>query len=163
MDEVKRSFPPVLDARTRVLVLGSLPGELSLAAQRYYGNPRNHFWHLIGGVIEADLVSLPYPQRLERLLAAGIGLWDTIGAAKRRGSLDTAIREPVGNDVATLAAELPSLRAIGFNGAKSAAIGIPQLAQRGDLALLPLPSSSPAFTLPLTEKAVRWAVLRDYL
>ncbi len=163
MDEVKQSFPPVADTSTRVLVLGSLPGEQSLAAQRYYGNPRNHFWHLIGGVIEADLLPLPYPRRLECLLAAGIGLWDTIGSAKRKGSLDTAIRNHVANDLAALAAQLPALRAVAFNGGKSAALGMPQLATRGDLALLPLPSSSPAFTLPLTEKAGRWVILRDYL
>src|SRR5919206_121626 len=83
MDEVKRSFPPIADAATRVLVLGSLPGEESLARGQYYANPRNHFWRLIGAVIGAELVTLPYEARLEALLAAGIGLWDTVGAATR--------------------------------------------------------------------------------
>ena len=87
MDEVKRSFPPVADARTRLLVLGSLPGEESLARRQYYANPRNHFWRLIGEVARLDLNALPYEARLEALLAAGIGLWDTVGAATRRGLL----------------------------------------------------------------------------
>jgi hypoxanthine-DNA glycosylase len=149
--------------RTRVLVLGSLPGEKSLAAQRYYGNPRNQFWQLIGGVIGIDLVPLPYPERLESLLAAGIGLWDSIGEAKRRGSLDTAIRDHVANDLTALASALPRLRAVGFNGGKSAALGVPMLSARRDLALVPLPSSSPAYTLPLTDKADRWRILTRYL
>src|SRR3954447_19874076 len=92
MDSLKRSFAPVADSNTRVLVLGSLPGEESLARRQYYAHPRNHFWRLVGAVIGADLVPLPYEARLEALLAAGIGLWDTVGSATRRGSLDGAIR-----------------------------------------------------------------------
>ncbi|PSJ39981.1 DNA-deoxyinosine glycosylase [Sphingomonas deserti] len=160
---MKRSFAPVVDARTRVLVLGSLPGEASLAAQRYYGNPRNQFWHLIGTVIDVDLVPLPYDQRLENLLSAGIGLWDTIGSAQRDGSLDTAIRGHVANDLQTLANRLPALRAVAFNGGKSAAIGTPLLSMRSDLALVALPSSSPAYTLPLADKLRRWLDLRPFL
>ncbi|MET1112568.1 MAG: DNA-deoxyinosine glycosylase [Allosphingosinicella sp.] len=163
MDEVKRSFPPVADARTRLLVLGSLPGEESLARAQYYANPRNHFWRLIGAVIGADLVPLPYQARLEALLAARIGLWDTVGSATRRGSLDGAIRLNSANDLAALAASLPELRAVGFNGGKSASLGRPQLAARPDLALVPLPSSSPAYTRPFEEKLDAWMRLAPFL
>ena len=163
LDEVKRSFPPVADARTRVLVLGSLPGEESLAQRQSYANPRNHFWRLIGAVIGADLVALPYQARLEALLEARIGLWDTVGAATRRGSLDGAIRAHQANDLADLAGRLPELRAVGFNGGKSASLGIAQLATRTDLALIPLPSSSPAYTRPFEEKLAAWMRLGDYL
>ena len=163
MDEVKRSFPPVADARTRLLVLGSLPGEESLARRQYYGNPRNHFWRLIGAVTGADLVPLPYEARLEALLAAGVGLWDTVGAATRRGSLDSAIRLHGANDLAALAATLPRLRAVAFNGARSAALGRPRLAARPDLALVALPSSSPAYTMPFEAKLAAWRCLSAYL
>jgi TDG/mug DNA glycosylase family protein len=163
MDEVKRSFPPVADARTRVLILGSLPGEESLARRQYYGNPRNHFWRLIGAVTRADLIPLPYPDRLRALLEARIGLWDTVGAATRRGSLDGAIRLAGANDLAALAATLPELRAVGFNGGKSATLGLPRLAARTDLALIPLPSSSPAYTRPFEEKLAAWMELARYL
>ena len=163
MTGLKFCFPPVADARTRLLVLGSLPGEESLAQGRYYANPRNQFWRLIGGVIGADLASLGYEARIAALLAARVGLWDTIGSATRRGSLDGDIRDQSSNDLALFAATLPTLRAVGFNGGKSAALGMKQLAGVQGLALLPLPSSSPAFTLPFEAKAEAWMRLRAYL
>ena len=163
MDEVKRSFSPVADARTRVLLLGSLPGEESLARSQYYANPRNHFWRLIGAVTGLDLVALPYEARLEALLEARIGLWDTVSAATRRGSLDGAIRDHRTNDLADLAGRLPELRAVGFNGAKSASLGMAQLAGRPDLALIALPSSSPAYTRPFEDKLAQWMRLGPYL
>ena len=163
MDALKSSFPPVADQRTRVLVLGSLPGEQSLARGQYYANPRNQFWRLIGAVAGCDLASLPYPQRLEALLEARIGLWDSVASATRRGSLDGAIRGHSGNDLARLAAGLPELRAVGFNGGKAAAIGRPRLEARAGLALLALPSSSPAYTLAFDDKLEAWLALRAFL
>lgn len=163
MDEIKRSFPPVVDSGTRLLVLGSLPGEESLARGQYYANPRNHFWRLIGAVAGLDLVPLPYEARLRALIEARIGLWDTIGSATRRGSLDGAVRLGSANDLADLAGRLPDLRAVGFNGGKSAALGIARLARRPDLALIPLPSSSPAYTRPFEEKLAEWMKLAPYL
>lgn len=163
MDEIKRSFPPVADSRTRILLLGSLPGEESLARAQYYANPRNHFWRLIGAVAGIDLVPLDYGERLQALLAARVGLWDTVGAATRRGSLDGAIRDQEANDLADLAARLPELRAVGFNGGKSASLGMGQLAARPDLALIPLPSSSPAYTRPFEDKLAEWMKLAPYL
>lgn len=163
LDEVKRSFPPVVGAGTRLLILGSLPGEESLARNRYYANPRNQFWRLIGAVTGIDLVPLAYEARLEALLAARVGLWDTIGSATRRGSLDGAIRSHRANDLAELAARLPELRAVGFNGGKSASLGRPLLAGRPDLALVPLPSSSPAHTRSFEDKLAEWMKLAPYL
>jgi hypoxanthine-DNA glycosylase len=162
METLKRSFAPVVDARTRVLVLGSLPGEESLARGQYYGNPRNHFWRLIGAVIGEALEPLSYGARLERLLEGGVGLWDTIGSATRRGSLDGAIREVEANPLGELVDRLPELRAVGFNGGRSASLGTRQLAGR-PLALIPLPSSSPAYTLPFEAKREAWLQLRAFL
>jgi TDG/mug DNA glycosylase family protein len=162
-EEIKRSFPPVADARTRVLVLGSLPGELSLARRQYYGNPRNQFWRLMTAVTGTDLVPLAYEERLRALPDAGIGLWDTMGAATRRGSLDGAIRDHQANALPELVAGLPALRAVGFNGGKSAALGMKQLAGVQSLALIALPSSSPAYTLSFEAKLQAWLRLHDFL
>lgn len=159
----KSSFPPVTAPTTRVLVLGSLPGERSLAQQQYYAHPRNRFWQLVGHAIGQELEPLAYEQRLAALLAAGIGLWDTVASATRPGSLDAAIRDAEHNPLAGLIATLPALRAVAFNGAASARIGMAQLAG-SPLALLSLPSSSPAnAAIPLAEKQRRWAAIADYL
>jgi double-stranded uracil-DNA glycosylase len=157
-------FPPVTRPDTRLLVLGSLPGAVSLARQRYYAHPRNLFWRLIGAVIERDLGPLDYEARLEALLDAGVGLWDTVAAATRKGSLDADIRLHEASDLAALAATLPELRAVAFNGGTSARIGRKQLAGVDGLALIDLPSSSPAYaSLPYPRKLEAWLALRQHL
>ena len=159
----KSSFPPVVAPDTKVLVLGSLPGERSLAAGRYYSHPQNRFWHLIGKVIGAELVPLDYDARLAALLKAKVGLWDTVASAHRVGSLDAAIREAERNPLADLVASLPELRAVGFNGKTSARIGMPQLADSAR-ALVSLPSSSPAnASMPRAEKEKVWSALGEFL
>ena len=161
---LKRAFDPVVDARTRLLILGSLPGDASLAAGQYYGHPRNAFWRLVGGVIERDLAALPYPERLAALKAAGVGLWDVIVSAHRSGSLDQAIREAEAADLKRLIRGLPRLRAVAFNGGTAARIGRRSLAGVEGLDLIDLPSSSPAHAArSFEQKAAAWAVLRDAL
>ena len=159
----KSSFPPVVAPDTRVLVLGSLPGEKSLEVQRYYAHPQNRFWHLVGKVIDVELELLEYEARLAALLKAKVGLWDTVASARRTGSLDASIREAEHNPLAELAASLPELRAVGFNGKTSARIGMAQLATSG-LALIALPSSSPAHAaMPLAQKEKLWSALGEFL
>lgn len=155
----KAHFPPVVDVNTRLLILGSLPGDASLKAGQYYAHPRNAFWRLTGGVIGTDLVALPYPERLDALKAAGVGLWDVIASADRSGSLDAAIRNAEAADLNRLIDSLPALRAVAFNGGTAARLGRRGLTSRPRLALIDLPSSSPAHTRPLAEKAAAWGVL----
>jgi hypoxanthine-DNA glycosylase len=147
-----------------VLVLGSLPGEASLAAGQYYAHPRNQFWPLIATVIDAPgLPSLDYHARLDLLKTRGVALWDTVASARREGSLDAAIRDAADADLAGLVDTLPLLRAVAFNGAKSAAIGRAALAGR-DLTLIALPSSSPAqAALSFEGKREAWLAMREFL
>ena len=161
----KSAFDPVVDANTRLLILGSLPGEASLKAGQYYAHPQNGFWRLIGGVIgHPDLAGQPYAERLEILKAHGIGLWDVIAEAERIGSLDTAIRLPRHADLNGLVAALPKLQAITFNGGKAAREGARVLGpEMGQVVRLTLPSSSPAMARPLAWKAERWAVLSAFV
>jgi hypoxanthine-DNA glycosylase len=157
------SFPPIVRADCRLLILGSLPGAVSLAAGRYYAHPRNRFWQLMGAVLETDLEAQPYDARLEILLAAHIGLWDVVDTAHRPGSLDSAIRNAEANNLARLVANLPCLRAVAFNGAKSYKLGVPLLAGTG-LPLIHLPSSSPANAgQPIAIKLDRWRALTEWL
>ena len=152
---------PVGAAAPRLLLLGSLPGEASLAAGRYYAHPQNQFWRLLGAALDEPLAALSYDERLARLATRGVGLWDVVGAARRVGSLDGALRDVSANPLDAFVAAQPQLRAIGFNGQAAARIGRRALGERG-LALIDLPSSSPAYTLAFAEKAARWTALANF-
>ena len=162
-DSRKFGLPPVAREDARLFVLGSLPGDASLAAQRYYAHPRNSFWKLMATVIGEPLESLDYDRRLERLVAHRIGLWDVVAHAERRGSLDQAIRGAGHNPLADFFRGFPDLQAVAFNGAKASAAGRPLLGEMEQVTLLDLPSSSPANTQPFARKAEAWACLRRIL
>jgi hypoxanthine-DNA glycosylase len=156
---IKRSMPPAGSTDARLLILGSLPGEASLAAQRYYAYPQNQFWRLLGQAIDEPLAQLPYEQRLACLADRGIALWDVVATARRLGSLDGAIREATANQLDDFIATHPRLRAVAFNGQTAARLGRLAIGDRGGIELIDLPSSSPAYTLSFEEKAKRWGVL----
>ena len=163
MSQRKSAFGAHAGENTRVLICGSLPGERSLAEQRYYAHPSNRFWHLLGAVLGCDLPNLNYHQRIERTVAAGVGLWDAVKSAHRIGSLDAAIRDHEPNALGPFAETLPRLRAIAFNGGKASAIGRGQLST-DRFALIDLPSSSAAYAaMPFAEKRARWLALREFL
>ena len=156
---LKTSMAPVGSADAVLLVLGSLPGEASLAAQRYYAHPQNQFWRLLSDAIQEPLATLDYEKRLERLAARGVALWDVVAEARREGSLDGAIRGARANALAEFVTTHPRLGAVAFNGQTAARIGRAALAGLDPLKLIDLPSSSPAYTLGYADKAARWAML----
>lgn len=144
------SFPPVINENTHTLILGSMPGKLSLSACQYYAHPRNAFWHIMGEIYGAG-PDTPYAHRLEILLRNGIGLWDVIAACNRTGSLDADISEDsiVVNDFQYLFTSYPAIRRIFFNGGKAAQsftrYVLPQMAELLTHHLLnQLTSTSPA-------------------
>ena len=159
---VKFGLPPIARSDARLFLLGSLPGDASLAARRYYAHPTNQFWRLLGGAIGEDLQPVSYERRLERLAERGIGLWDVIASASRRGSLDQAIRTAEHNRLEQLIADFPDLRAIAFNGTTSARIGRQLVGAPVGLALIDLPSSSAANTVALADKAASWSRLAQF-
>jgi hypoxanthine-DNA glycosylase len=159
---VKVGLPPLARKDARLFILGSLPGDASLSARRYYAHPRNGFWRLVGEVVGEDLQNLDYEQRIERLQANRIGLWDVVERAERRGSLDQAIRGAGHNPIADYLSGFPHLEAVAFNGSAAAVIGRRLLSGVDGLSLLALPSSSPANTSAFAEKARAWAELRRF-
>lgn len=145
-------------------MLGSLPGDASLAASRYYAHPTNQFWRLLGFAIGEELALVDYDQRLERLAERRIGLWDVIASASRRGSLDQAIRDVQHNRIERLLHDFPDLRAIAFNGSTASAVGRKLIGDPPQsIALIDLPSSSAANTRPLAEKTAAWSQLRQFV
>ena len=137
-----QGLAPVLDANTRVLVLGSFPGAASLRAQQYYGHPQNHFWKILGALWQLPLPTMAYPERVAALLAHGLGVWDVYGACEREGSLDANIRNAEVNDFSWMQRACPVLEAVAHNGGESfrhakhtESLGLP---------VYKLPSTSPA-------------------
>jgi hypoxanthine-DNA glycosylase len=159
---IKQGLPPIAAADARLFILGSLPGDASLAAKRYYAHPRNQFWRLLGEALGEGLDSLDYPDRLDRLRERRIGLWDVVASAERRGSLDQAIRSPGHNALADYFRGFEHLRAVAFNGSTAAVIGRRVLTGTG-IELLDLPSSSPANTTAFATKAECWRSLASFL
>ncbi|MGH8444925.1 MAG: DNA-deoxyinosine glycosylase [Solimonas sp.] len=159
------SFPPAARADARVLILGSMPGEASLRAQRYYAHPRNLFWPFMGALFGAG-PELDYAQRLLALHAHGVAVWDVLAACVRPGSLDGRIERgsEVANDFAGFRAAHPQLERICFNGGKAAEAFERHVARRlpavvAGLALLALPSTSPANAgQPRDAKFAAWRV-----
>jgi double-stranded uracil-DNA glycosylase len=160
---MKVGIPPVAPGDARLFVLGSLPGDASLAAQRYYAHPSNQFWRLLGTALDEDLAALDYDDRLERLAERKVGLWDVIGSARRLGSLDQHIRDARHNQLGELLSLYPQVAALAFNGATAARIG--RVLAQGlspDIDLIDLPSSSAAFTRSFDQKAAAWVQLARY-
>ena len=161
---LKHSFPPIAAPDARLLVLGSLPGDRSLAAQRYYAHPQNQFWQLMSPVVGHDLAGLAYDDRLAVLRANRVALWDVIGSARRAGSTDAAIADIEGNDIAGLVATLPHLRAIAFNGGTALKQGMMLLGRDFNSAeIVALPSSSPLHTVGIAAKQPAWSALAAFL
>ena len=159
-------FPPIADAHARILILGSLPGQVSLQRQQYYAQPQNAFWKIMGRLFGAG-PELPYEERAQRLVQSGVGLWDVCAAAERPGSLDSSIvhASVVPNDLAAFIESHPGIRLICFNGGKAADLyrrlvlpGLPASARA--IHTETLPSTSPAHAaMPFEDKLARWAAV----
>ena len=157
----RRGLPPVIAPNARVLILGSFPSEASLAAGQYYAHPRNHFWPILGAVLDESLADLAYADRLSRIRARGVAIWDTIIACERTGSLDAAIRNAEQGEIIRIRRVARKLKAVCFNG-NTAGRARPAWAAAG-YATLVLPSTSPAYTRPVEEKLAAWRALREFL
>ena len=141
------SFAPIARRDARVLILGSVPGVKSLELLEYYAHPRNAFWEIMGALYSANR-GLPYQQRLERLQDAGIAVWDVLSSAEREGSLDSAIRHAIPNDLRGLLETCPQIELIALNGSYASKTfkryARATLDPLVNLRVVTLPSTSPA-------------------
>lgn len=169
-DEVLTGFAPIVPQQPRVLVLGSMPGGASLNAQQYYAHARNAFWPLMAVLFDIDR-DAPYENRIEKLKANGIALWDVVHQCRRSGSLDTSI-EPdsvVVNDIAGLLQQHTTIAAVFCNGGGAWNLLHryflkPSNSQRINVPVFKLPSTSPANArLSLQQKCVEWQIVKQTL
>ena len=159
-------FPPIVGPSARVLILGSLPGVVSLKRREYYAQPQNTFWRIMGELFGFS-PELPYAARTDALIAHHVAVWDVCASAHRPGSLDSAIAlESVqANDFASLYSRQIGIRLICFNGAAASHLYkrrvMPTL--RADLREIPsrvLPSTSPAHaSVPYKAKRSAWEIV----
>ncbi|WP_218076072.1 DNA-deoxyinosine glycosylase [Desulfuribacillus stibiiarsenatis] len=158
-----QSFPPLLYEDSRILILGSMPGVISLEENQYYAHPRNHFWRILYSLLDESLEH-DYDARKRFLREKGIGLWDVLHSCVREGSLDTSIRNESVNDLRSILGTHPNIRAVFFNGAKAAETFRKKVGFTFDnIAFIQLPSTSPAYTIPYEEKLEKWKVIKEYL
>ena len=160
-----QSFPPIAQRTARVLILGTMPGRVSLREGHYYAHPQNAFWRILGGILGFD-PALPYHERVACVQSAGIAIWDVLKACVREGSLDSAIdaASVVPNDFAAFLAEHPQIRRTCFNGAAAQALYMkhvrPRLTNDLNVEYLRLPSTSPAHgSLSFFEKTRAWQAI----
>ena len=158
---LKQGLAPQIPPASRLVLLGSFPGEASLQQSQYYAHPQNQFWRLLGDVLEEPLAALPYARRLQRLARHRIGVWDIITNCEREGSLDGSIRHAVLSQFEWLADHAPKLRVVALNGQKAGSAR--QRIEALGYDALVLPSSSLAYTLPYATKLEAWLALRDHL
>lgn len=161
--ELLTGLAPVVNHRSRILILGSFPSAISLARREYYANPRNNFWKIMESVIDMP-TDLRYEEKLTVLQSSGIGLWDVVHQCKRPGSADSAIRDPIMSDIRSLLARYPGISLFACNG-RTAESGLNHIFHLQDdrVTVRYLPSSSPAHAIPYPEKVRSWQILRQYI
>ena len=115
----KSGFPPVIDENTEIMILGSLPSDMSILKGEYYANPQNQFWKIIFAIFNNNEPLYKYNEKLTLLLKNKIGLWDVLTEAHRQGSLDSNIHGEVLNDFSDLFIAYPKIRKLAFNGDKA--------------------------------------------
>lgn len=164
MAERVQSFPPIVGANSRVLVLGTMPGAESLRQQRYYAYGRNDFWRIMLTLF-GQPETLEYDQRVAMLLEHGVAVWDVLHSCERKTSADSDIREPLANDIPGLLRDHPGITAVIPNGKGAERLFrrlvLPQLETPPRLCVMP--STSPAYTMPFAQKLDGWKELPTFL
>ena len=162
-----QGFRPVGERDARVLVLGTLPGPMSLAMNQYYAQPRNAFWPIMGALFGAS-PGLGYRERLRLLKAGRVALWDVCHSAYREGALDASIeaRSIVPNDFVAFFRSHRRIQLICFNGQTAGRLYrrlvLPaQSPQVQQIPSVTLPSTSPAHAaMRFEQKLGQWEIVR---
>lgn len=152
---MKRGFPPIEGEHSHTLILGTGPSVRSLLKQQYYGHERNAFWPIMQVLF--DKKTETYEEKWMLLLERDIALWDVLASFRREGSLDSAYREVVPNDLKLFLQNHQKIRKVLFNGKKAEALYKKLIGYYPkDVTFLALPSTSPAYTLSFEEKKRVW-------
>jgi hypoxanthine-DNA glycosylase len=162
MQHYAESFPPIITRSSKLLILGTMPGRISLEAQQYYANNQNAFWRVIFGMF-GEQVPPTYKERIAFVKKKNIAIWDVLRNCEREGSLDENIINEEPNDFAALFARYPGIRTIVFNGGNSHKFFKRYVGLDTGHKLLKMPSTSPSNTQKLVLKLEAWKAVRELL
>lgn len=156
----KHSFEPIIPDNPQILILGSLPGDLSLAQQQYYAHPQNRFWKLLFHIYQEEY-PVSYAQKIDFLHRQHIALWDVCATAQRQGSMDTDITAVIPNAIPQLRRAKSTLNTFYFNGQKAQKLYDHHFEREPSCNYLSLPSTSPANAGFSFDRLVeKWKVIR---
>lgn len=159
--DFKTSFPPISDAETEILILGTLPGDRSLQSGEYFAHPRNRFWKIISAITNNPFPQ-SYSEKMNLLQRTKIGVWNVLHKAHRKGSLDSEIQNEVPNDLPAFIDRHKNLKVIAFDGKKAEALFKKHFSRRSDLTYISLPGCSPANArFSLDALCGRWAEILE--
>ncbi len=152
------NIPPVYDADSRILILGSFPSEKSRASEFFYGHPQNRFWRLLARLYGCDAPSTNDEKR-EFLLERRIALWDVLAECDISGSSDVSIKNVVPNDISCILGAC-DLRGIFTNGKTAHRLYERYLLPTCGISDVCLPSTSPAnASFSMDRLAEAWHVI----
>ena len=162
MDRQLKGFDPIVDTDSELLILGSMPGVVSLTKNEYYGHSQNLFWRILADIFKGD-PDASYEAKVALLKSNKIALWDVLSACERDGSLDSAIvpSSMVANDFNHFYKRYPKIKRVLFNGifAEKSYKKLVIQTVNTSLHMHRLPSTSPAHArLTYQEKLVVWNI-----
>jgi hypoxanthine-DNA glycosylase len=158
-----KSFAPIIDKSSNILILGTMPGIKSLEKQEYYAHDRNAFWPILFKLFDATY-STDYQLRINILFQNRIALWDTLKFCYREGSLDSDIQHAEPNDISRLLINHPKIKSIVFNGNYAEKFYKKYNKKLPGINYLSMPSTSPANArLTFEQKLNKWSELKDLL
>ena len=158
-----QSFKPVVDKKSEILILGSMPGPVALKKQQYYGYEGNHFWQILPRLFGLERPD-NYKDRLQLLKDHHIALWDVLKNCSRVGASDSSIRHEIPNAIPELLHKFPAIKAIFINGRTAETLFRRWFKEVAGRPVRYLPSTSPAHaSLSLNEKMKKWRAIKKYL
>ncbi len=162
------SFEPIIGSNPKVLILGSMPGVVSLQTQQYYANPRNAFWPIMSELFAVEW-SEDYQQRVLQIKQLPVIIWDTLKTCRRQGSLDSSIDNELlqVNEILPMLEQFSRLKLIAFNGMASEKYFNQYIDRRSIKSLqvecIRLPSTSPAHArMSVKQKFEDWKKIRKF-
>ncbi len=152
-------IPPLYDASSQTLILGSFPSVKSREGQFFYHHPQNRFWRVIAAVMNSE-PPRTIDEKTDLILSNHLALWDSIGKCEIVGSQDSSIKNVVPNDISGILAE-SQIDRIFCNGGTSYMYYKRLIEPKTGIEAVKLPSTSPANASWTLERLIEaWSVIR---